>query len=77
MQGECFGKQVSRANEQKGLADNIIQVHVLVLKFQGHVQALRSFVDFEWNSLKKNPNVPPKKHILVLRGQMFHLTSGQ
>lgn len=54
IQGECFGKQVRRATEQKGLADYIIQVQVLILKFQGHVQTLRSFVDFEWDSLKKN-----------------------
>lgn len=44
VQSECFSKQVSRANEEKGLEDYIM---IPVLQFQGHVQTLRSFVDFE------------------------------
>lgn len=62
MQGECFGKQVSRANEQKGLADYIIQVQVLVLKFHRHILTPRSFVDFDWDSLKKTPMSPQETH---------------
>lgn len=62
MQGDCFGEQVSRANKQKRLADYIIQVQVLVLKFQGCGQTLRNFVDLGCNSFKKTPTSPQEIH---------------